>query len=139
MSQPSIRLQHQGVILSRNAVAYLEDVAKACVRPTASVERKHPGLAGQRSVNDAYPALRGWWIEICVYECREVLSETEKITGRDNGIAGHLALEIDITLMNQRNLKSVSEEIDTGRASGRRRQDVGENGSCRITRYISGI
>src|SRR6476661_6132457 len=127
------------MIFSRNAVANLEDIAEAGVRPVSSVVRKHPSVACLRSINDAYSTLRGWWIEICIDERGEVLSETEKITGRDNGIAGHFSLHDEITPMNERILKSVAEIIDTGRSSGRSREDVGENGSRRITRCISGI
>src|SRR5262249_8031378 len=102
MGQATIRRQNQCVILSRNAVSNLEDIAEAGVRPASSVVRKHPNLARQRSINDAHAPLGGWRIEICIDERCQVLSETEKITGRNNGIAGHLSLKDEITLVDKR-------------------------------------
>ena len=107
------------MVLRRDAVANLENVAEGGVWSRAAVVRKLPGLAGEWSIDDAYSSLCSRRIQVCIDERREMLSVAKEIAGRDNCIARNFALHDHVALMNERILKSVSEVVDAGRSRRR--------------------
>jgi hypothetical protein len=119
MCQTSIRLQHESMILRRDAVADLENVAKVSVGSRATVVRERPRLSGEWSIDDAYSSLRSCRTKVRIDERGQVLSIAKEIARGDNRVTRDLAFDDHVALMNQRVLEAVSKIIN-GRSSRRR-------------------
>src|SRR5689334_14676065 len=129
------------MILRRDAVANLEDVAEAAIRSRtagrrSAVERKLPDLAREWTIDDIYSSLCSCRRQVRVDERGQVLSVAEEIAGGDNCVTRDLAFHDDIALMNQRILESIAEVIDSRAARRRRGQNVREQRSRWVTGYI---